>query len=69
MICFLDHTTRFRQTMAAGGLFRRIKPAGANSLTEDIDDDRPAFLRQFPNSPNVLKDINLGVLLGRQERP
>ena len=34
-------------------------------LEQEID-DRPAHLRLFPNPSNVVKDLQLGVLLGRQ---
>jgi hypothetical protein len=51
--------------MATAGMIRRIRTVAVEGLTEQVD-DLPTCLKQFPNSSNVVKDIHLGVLLGRQ---
>jgi hypothetical protein len=52
--------------MAAAGVVRRMRAGAFESRLEQDIDDRPAHLRLFPNPSNVVKDIKLGVLLGRQ---
>jgi hypothetical protein len=32
---------------------------------EEVVDDRPKYLRKFPSASSILKDLKLGVLLGR----
>jgi hypothetical protein len=32
---------------------------------EEVVDDRPEYLKNFPNVSSILKDLKLGVLLGR----
>jgi hypothetical protein len=54
--------------MAAAGMIRRLREVrGVTSdghLEQEVD-DRPEYLRLFPNPSSVVKDIQLGVLLGR----
>jgi hypothetical protein len=52
--------------MAAAGVARRLRAAAVESLLDQEVDDRPVYLRLFPNPANIVKDIQLGVLLGRQ---
>jgi hypothetical protein len=54
--------------MAAAGLARAFRKKGA-SMTGDMEEDydtEPAYLVHFPKPPNIVKDTQLGVLLGRQ---
>jgi hypothetical protein len=49
--------------MAAVILRRRANEGSA--ATEDIVDDRPLYLKEFPAETSISKNLKLGVLLGR----
>ncbi len=54
--------------MAGAGMVRAFRTKGA-SMTgdmEEVDDTEPAYLVHFPKPPNIVKDTQMGVLLGRQ---
>ncbi len=52
--------------MAAAILVRRKAGASLVNLTdEDNVDTRPTYLTVFPSAASILKDLELGVLLGR----
>jgi hypothetical protein len=54
--------------MAAAGLVRAFRKRGATTVDklEEENDSDPAYLKKFPKPSNVVKDIHLCVLLGRQ---
>jgi hypothetical protein len=55
--------------MAAAGLVRAFRKKGAMGIGHQQENDvdtEPAYLKYFPKPSNVVKDIHLGVLLGRQ---
>jgi hypothetical protein len=55
--------------MASGAVIimaRRGAGAREDSMGRDDEDDLPEFLKKFPESASILKDIQLGVLFGRQ---
>ncbi len=45
---------------------RRGAGAREDSMGRDDEDDMPEYLKKFPESASILKDIQLGVLFGRQ---
>jgi hypothetical protein len=55
--------------MAAAGAVRKIRSV-ASTVAVDVlleqAEDLPECLKYFPNPSNVMKDLHLGVLLGRQ---
>ena len=56
--------------MAASSLIiRRNKTASGemSTISEEIVDTRPEYLTVFPNASSILKDLKLGVLLGRYQ--
>jgi hypothetical protein len=52
--------------MAAAAVIRRLRASAPEIHSEPESDARPTNLRLFPNPSNVVRDIKLGVLLGRQ---
>jgi hypothetical protein len=54
--------------MSATAIIRR-KTGSLRDATrlayEDVVDDRPQYLKEFPRASSSLKDLTLGVLLGR----
>jgi hypothetical protein len=53
--------------MAASSLIIRRKTATGemSTISEEIEDTRPEYLNVFPDALSILKDLKLGVLLGR----
>ncbi len=53
--------------MTATAIFRR-KTGSFHDICFDGDelDERPIYLKEFPRANSILKDLTLGVLLGRQ---
>ncbi len=52
--------------MAALVIRRNARMRDSHALNEDEDvDDRPMYLKEFPSESSILKDLKLGVLLGR----
>ena len=51
--------------MAAAAVIRRMRGRTSDNYMEQETDCRPAYFRNFPDPSNVVKDIQLGVLLGR----
>ncbi len=52
--------------MAAAGVVRKLRAGAFDSRSEQDIDDRPVHLRLFPTPFNIVKDKQVGVLLGRQ---
>ena len=45
---------------------RRAAGSREDSMGGDDEDNTPEFLKKFPDPASILKDIQLGVLFGRQ---
>ncbi len=60
-----DRILRSFLLMAATIIRRKAAPSELNILEEEISDNRPAYLSIFPSASSIIKDLKLGVLLGR----
>jgi hypothetical protein len=52
--------------MAAAAVIRRLRASAPELRSEQENDVRPASLRFFPSNSIIVRDIQLGVFLGRQ---